>query len=174
MRFLRSLTMTVGLIPALMATLPAAASAQWPVESWPPDSGSTVRILSAVLGDQSQKGTVVSAKADTLVFRPAGQLTPFPLATNNIVKLELMRGSHQRKAKGALIGFLVGAAGGAALAAATYKPTPCEFICIIDPGRGQTTFLGGTLGALGGALLGALLGTVMPAETWVPVVIPHR
>jgi len=163
--------MTVGLIPALAAT--QSSSAQWPVTNWPLDSGSKVRILSAVLGDQFQKGTVISTKADSVVFRPASQLTPFSIATNNIVKLELARGSHQRKAKGALIGFLVGAAGGAALAAATYKRTPCSWVCIFDFSRGQTAFLGGTLGALGGTLVGTLLGAAMPAETWVPVAIPH-
>ena len=171
MRFFRSLTMTVGLIPVLAAT--QSSSAQWPVTNWPLDSGSKVRILSAVLGDQFQKGTVISTKADTVVFRPASQLTPFSVATNNIVKLELARGSHQRKAKGALISFLVGAAGGAALAAATYKPTPCTYFCIFDFSRGQTAVLGGTLGGLAGTLVGTLLGAVMTSEMWVPVAIPH-
>jgi hypothetical protein len=158
----------------IAALIPTVASAQWSGTTWPLDPGSKVRILSAVLGDQFQKGTLVSTKADTVVFRPAGQLTSFTIATPNIVELDLARANHQRKAGGALIGFLVGAAGGAALAAATYKPTPCSWFCFVNMGRGQTAVLGGTLGGLGGALVGALLGATVPAETWVPVSIPHR
>jgi len=165
MRMLRSCVIVVGLVPGL------AAAQNAPAAEWPLDSGSKVRILSAVLGDRFQSGTLISTRADTLLFRPAGGLTPFTITTPNIVKLEVARGHHQKKAKGALIGLLVGAAGGAASAAASYRP--CNDFCILDFGRGGTAAIGGALGGISGALIGTLVGALVGADTWVPVAVPR-
>ncbi len=159
---------------SIVVLIPTFAAAQARVPTWPLDSGSRIRVLSAVFGDQSQIGTLISTRADTVLFRPAANLTPFAVTTSNIVKLDVARGRHQQKAKGALIGFLVGAAGGAALAAATTKPPDCSNGCTIgDLTRGQTAVIGGALGAIGGTLVGTLIGALLGADTWVPVAVPH-
>ena len=156
------------LLPILFL-IPAIASAQWPA-SWPLDSGSKVRILSPVVGDQFQIGTLISTRADTVLFRPAGNLTPFTVTTSHIVKLDVARGSHQQKAKGALIGLLAGAAGGALFGIAAY-PNPCTDFCFLN--RGETAAIMGGLGGVAGALIGALVGGFVLADTWVPVAVPH-
>jgi len=167
MRMLRNCIMVVGLFPGL------AAAQNVPAGEWPLDSGSRVRILSAALGDRFQTGTLVSTRVDTVMFRLAGSSAPFTITTPNIVKLEVARGRHQQKAKGALIGLLFGAAGGALMASATYKRTDCSNFCFFETTRGEDAAIGGALGGIAGALIGTLVGGLIGTDTWVPVAVPH-
>ena len=157
--------------------LPGMIGAQTPSPEWPIATGSRVRILSPVLGDQRQTGIVAASTTDTLVFRPAARdANPIAIATPNIARIEVASGTHSRKAKGALVGFLVGAGAGALIGAAAYKkPKPCAGFCIspFEDSRGVDAAAGGILGGIVGAIAGAIIGS-RPTESWVPVAVPRR
>jgi hypothetical protein len=169
MRIVRVL-IVASLSTPLLASAQTAAIMEWPIAV-----GSHVRIESPVLGSGLQKGSVAASTADTLLFQPKAEVSPIPIATPNIVKLEVARGQHTHKARSALVGFLIGAGAGAVLGAATYKKPEChEIVCDILP---DTRSFDATLGAvlLGGA--GAIVGAVIgahPTDTWVPVAVPRR
>ncbi|GAC1454303.1 MAG: hypothetical protein PVSMB1_03310 [Gemmatimonadaceae bacterium] len=103
MRLVRILCSAAILAP----TLSAAQTTLIP--EWPIAAGSRVRILSPVLGDQKETGSVVSATPDTLVFRPAKQSTATAIGTPNIVGIKVARGTHSQRLKGAPAGLLAGA-----------------------------------------------------------------
>jgi len=167
MRFNQILSAAALLIPALSA-------AQTPDPVWPIAAGSRVRIVSPILGDQRQTGFVAASTADTLVFRPAARdASPIAIATPNIARIEVASGTHSRKAKGSLVGFLIGAGAGALIGAATYKkPKPCGF-CFIEDSRGFDAALGGVLGGIVGVITGTVVGS-RQTDSWVPVAVPRR
>lgn len=142
-----------------------------PVSAWPIDSGTRVRIVSRLVGARPATGRVVSTNLDTLVFRRDKRSTPMAVPTPTITKLEVARGTHTTKAKSSLVGFFLGAATGAAIGAATYRPS-CNGFCF-DLGPGAVAAFGGVVGGAGGAILGALIGR-RQSDTWVPVTMPGR
>ena len=161
----------IAMLQAVSLVVPVLSAAQSAVTpDWPPASGSRARILSPVLGDKKQSGTIVSATPDTLFFRQSAQSPAQSLSTSQIASIEIARGTHTRGRKGALIGFLLGAGVGAATAAATYEP--CECIAL-DFGRGGSAAFGGFLGGILGAGIGALVG-MRHTDTWVPLEVPRR
>lgn len=137
---------------------------------WPLAPGSRVRILSPVLGKSHATGSVVSATADTLVFRAAGDSTSTAIYTPHIVNIAVARGTHDNKAKGGFTGFLAGALLGAAIGAAALQPS-CTNCLDFSAGAGALAF--GAMGGIGGALIGAHLGRHQ-TDTWVPVAVPAR
>jgi hypothetical protein len=158
-----------SLMTPVLATAQMAPSPQWPVAA-----GSVVRIESSVLGSGLQNGTVTAATYDTLVFQPKAEVAPIPIATPNIVKLEIASGKQTHKARGALVGFLIGAGAGAVLGAATYKKADCSECLYFVP---DSRSFDATLGALLIGSVGAVVGTLMgahPSDTWVPVAVPRR
>jgi hypothetical protein len=164
------------MVYAAVLVVPALSAAQvTPTTDWPLTPGLRVRVLSAVLGDQPQTGSVVSATSDTLVFLPAKQAVSTPLSTPNIARIEVARGTHSRKLRGALWGLFAGAGAGAILAAATYKPPNCNpnAWCFEILGQGGETALGGALGGLVGIIAGTIVGA-RETDTWVPVAVPAR
>lgn len=156
--------------PSAMASAQAAQVSDWPIAA-----GSRVRIVSPILGSERQTGTVVMATPDSLIFRRAKQSTTTAISTPNIVKLEVAQGTHRHVAKGALIGFGVGAVVGGILGYATHS-SGCKSSggCIaIDFGPGGDAALaGGILGVLG-LVVGGIAGTYQ-TDTWVPVAVPPR
>jgi hypothetical protein len=166
----------VQILSAAGLMIPGFAAAQAPRAEWPIAPGSRVRIVSAVFGDQRQTGIVAASTTDTLVFRPAARdASPIAIAIPNIAKIEVASGTHTRKAKGALVGLLIGAGAGAIIGAATYKkPKPCGcFFDFSEDSRGFETALGAFLVGTVGAIAGAVVGS-HPTESWVPVAIPRR
>jgi hypothetical protein len=155
---------------ALVAPTVSGAQAG-PILDWPIVPGSRVRILSPVLGDQKETGSVVSATSDTLVFRPVKLSTAFPIATPNIVGIEVARGTHSRKLKGALLGLMAGAGAGAIVGYASYKRPDCSSFCI-DFGPGLAAAIAGGLGGILGTVAGTIVGA-RQTDTWVPVAVPH-
>jgi hypothetical protein len=115
-----------------------------------------------------QVGTVVKARSDTLQFRPWRGTTSTAVGLTDISRLDLYQGTHGRKAKGALIGFLVGGGIAAGVAAASWKPTAS-----FDFGRGGDAALAGFAGGLAGGLVGFLVGA-HETDTWIPVRLPNR
>lgn len=167
MRFIRILCSAALVAPTLSAAQTPA------IRDWPIASGSRVRILSPSLGGQKQTGSVLSATSDTLVFLPAKQTTSTSISTPNIVRIEVARGTHTSKLKGALLGFVIGAGAGSAIGSATYKPPKCVDFCFDMFGRGGNIVGGGVLGGFFGTIAGTIVGA-RQADTWVPVAVPRQ
>jgi len=141
--------------------------------AWPIAAGSRVRVVSSALGGSPQKGSVVAASADTLVFRSAADDIAVSIPTTNILKLQVAQGTHTRKARGAFYGLLIGVGTGAIVGAAAYKKSDCSEICIFPDSR---AFDGAVVGTLFG-IVGTIVGTIVGAhavDTWVPVSLPGR
>ena len=155
---------------------PTLSVAQSPlIPTWPVTAGSRVRISSPVLGDKLQVGSVLSATSDTLVFLAAKQSTSTAIGTPNIVGMDVARGTHTSKAKGAILGFVLGAGSGAALGVMTYKRPKCgpDVWCFDMFGEGGQAAVGAIFGAVSGTLAGLIIGS-RPTENWVPVAVPGR
>jgi hypothetical protein len=142
------------------------------IVAWPIDSGSVVRVSGSTLGSEVRRGTLVATTPDSLVIVPKDQ-TAFSVHTATISKLEVMRGTHTAKAKYALVGLLIGAAGGAALGASTYSDSCGQAEFCLDFGRGFAAASGAVLLGAVGALIGTINGA-SPKETWIPVLVPSR
>jgi hypothetical protein len=168
MRFNRILSAAALMVPGIVG-------AQAPSPEWPIAPGSRVRLVSPVFGDQRQTGIVASSTTDTLVFRAAARdATPIAIATPNIARIEVATGTHSRKAKGALVGLLIGAGAGALIGAATYKkPKPCGCLFAFEDTRGSDAAIAGFLGGIVGAITGAIIGS-RQTDSWVPVAVPRR
>lgn len=154
----------VGLIGTAVAGF-----AQTPTStSWPPPAGTRARIVSPVFGGEKEIGTIESVTDDAVQFRAEG-VSSVSLKPSQITMIEVSSGTHTAKAKWAAIGFIAGAAAGAAIGSATYTPCRDSFACIGDIG-GRKGSIG--FGALVGALTGGIAGTLWGArrhETWTPV-----
>ena len=167
---------SIQMVFAIAVAVPGLAIAQSaPGADWPVASGSRIRILSPVLGEKMQTATAVSASTDTLVFLLPRHSAGQALTTAAITKMDVSTGTRSHKAKGAMIGFAVGAAAGAILGYATYKRPRCQsqsFGCIqIDFGPGGDAAFAAGLGGVLGLLVGTIAGT-HKTDTWVPVRMP--
>lgn len=143
------------------------------------DTGSRVRISAPVFGPNKQVGTAASLTRDSLGLRQGPSTASRLVATSDITALEVSRGSHTRKAKGALWGLLIGAGSGAVLGYALYQPPKCDtmaFGCLnlIGPdSKGSNAEWSG----VGGGILGLLVGTLVgmgSTESWAPGVLGTR
>jgi hypothetical protein len=143
------------------------------------DTGSRVRIAAPVFGPKKQVGTVVSLTRDTLGLRQGANTASLLVATSDITALEVSRGRHTRKAKGALWGLLIGAGSGAILGYTMYKPPECTnqgFGCIVFIGpdsKSSNAVWSGVAGGILGLLVGTLVGQ-SSTETWVPGTVGAR
>jgi len=143
------------------------------------DTGSRVRVAAPVFGPEKQVGTVVSLTRDTLGLRQGASTASRFVATSDITELEVSRGSHTRKAKGALWGLLIGAGSGAVLGYALYQAPKCDtmaFGClnIIGPdSKGSNAVWSGVAGGILGLVVGTLFG-MSATESWAPGVVGTR
>lgn len=168
---------TLALVAIWMVLLVKPLAAQdSPAVAWRIDSGSKVRVLSTSLGPGFRTGILESATTDFVRIRPQ-TAEPVTLATQDIKRIDVSRGTYTRKAAGALLGLTLGALGGAVLAGATYSPPRCDRNidgwCWEFFDRGTTAMLGGALGGLLGTVAGLIIGA-SPRDNWVPVTIPAR
>jgi hypothetical protein len=163
------------LLLLVVCALPGTAAGAQSMQgvAWPVAAGSRVRVVSPAVGDREQTGRVVLATADSLVFEPAANDIAFRIPTSSILKLQVSQGTHTRRAKGALYGFLIGAGTGAILGAAAYKKSDCSEICIFPDSRGFDAAVVGTALGLVGTVVGAIAGS-HAVDTWVPVALPGR
>jgi hypothetical protein len=159
---------TVHIFLALCLVPTGIATAQSTSARWPLDSGSRVRIQAPIFSDKAQVGTVVKAQGDTLQFRPWRETASTAVGLRDITRLDVYQGTHGRKTKGTLIGFLLVGGIAAGAAAAAWKPTAS-----FDFGRGGDAALAGFAGGLAGGLVGFLVGA-HETDTWAPVKLPNR
>jgi hypothetical protein len=139
------------------------------------DAGSRVRIAAPVFGGKKRVATVVSVTSDSLVLRQSASTNYQSVAKSDITGLEVSRGTHTRKGKGALLGLLIGAGTGAIVGYASYRKPTCEgFSCIGNiygpNSRGGTAALGAGVGGFLGAAVGTLLG-MSATDSWVPATV---
>lgn len=143
------------------------------------DTGSRVRIVAPVFGPKKQLGTVSSLTRDTLVLRHGSGMALQSVAMSDITALEVSSGKHTNKAKGALWGLLVGAAGGGILGYTLYKEPSCQsqgggcFILIGPDSKGTNAVFSAVVGGVFGLLAGTLIG-MRASETWVPGTVGAR
>jgi hypothetical protein len=145
------------------------------------DVGSRVRIAAPVFGTKAkQVGTVVSVEPDTVGLRFAATSATRSIAASDITSLEVARGTHTRKAKGAFWGLLIGAGSAALLGYALYEEPTCDsqqlFGCfdIFGPDSPGTN---AAFSAVGGGIVGALIGTLFgmrATDSWVPGILATR
>jgi uncharacterized protein YcfJ len=168
---------------AKLLTTPEAGLAQMATpEDASVNVGSRVRVAAPVFGTKAkQVGTVVSMAPDTVVLRLGPTIPTRSLAISDITSVEVARGTHTRKAQGALWGTLLGAGAGGILGYALYEEPRCSndtfFGCInltIGPtSKGSNATVSAVAGGLVGALVGTLVGN-RKTDTWVPVTIAGR
>jgi hypothetical protein len=161
----------IPMLCAIALATPLAVTAQAVNSSWPLASGSRVRILSPVLGDKKEQGTVVSVNSESILFRPKSAEASQSLGVNAITQLDVARGTHSSKLKGATWGFAIAGVAAAAIAAATWKEPKDCFMCM-DFGRSGDAAFAGAFGGIVGGVVGLLVGA-RQTETWVPVEIPR-
>lgn len=145
------------------------------------DTGSRVRIAAPVFGSKKQVGTVVSLTRDTLVLRQGASTASRSVATLDITTLEVSRGTHTRKAKGALWGLLIGAGTGAVLGYVFYQEPKCQaqefgchdFFTVGPDSKGSNAAFSAVGGGIAGALIGTLVG-MRATDTWVPATVGTR
>jgi len=140
---------------------------------WPVQAGARVRVVSSRIGSDPVAGSAVAATADTLVFRPSAESVDFSIPTETILKLQVAEGTHTRKAKGMLAGFLIGAGTGAILGAASYKKDACAELCLFPDSRAFDATIGGAFVGIVGSVVGLIVGA-HAVDTWVPVALPGR
>jgi hypothetical protein len=140
---------------ALIA-LPATALSQGVrIDPLSLQSGARARILAPTAGSKYELITVGSASPDSLRYNLYPSLATRSLAWQQISKMDASMGRHTNGARGAGIGFLVGAIGGAILG-----------------GRSRAVF-GGIAGGTLGGLVGAVVGFGQQTENWIPVALPR-
>ena len=157
----------------LLSLVAVDAGAQTRSVAWPVQAGARVRIVSSRIGSDPVTGSAVAATADTLVFRPAAEGVQFSIPTETILKLQVAEGTHTRKAKGMLAGFLIGAGTGAILGAAAYKKDACAELCLFPDSRAFDATIGGAFVGVVGSVVGLIVGA-RAVDTWVPVALPRR
>lgn len=115
-------------------------------------------------------GTLVRIDADSIAVRHLDQLVAVP--RQRVARLERHTGarSHGKSAlRGAGFGALSGFVGGAAIAAAAWKPcTAGDFFCTT---RSEDAVLGGVLLGGVGTIVGAAIGAAHGGDQWKPVAL---
>jgi len=161
---MKGLTHVLLTLSAISTVLPAQSNRG---SSWAPPIGSRVRLTSPVV-DGTQTGTLISADDDSVVIRLARFSNPLMVRTSSVTRMEVVRGTHTRRAKGALLGFLIAGGLTAAQVAATWDKEHTGFI---DFGRwGDAALVGGVIGVVG-AGVGFVAGTIA-TDSWQKVPVP--
>ena len=125
------------------------------------------------IGDRVRTGTLLSTSPDSMVIQEPKNVA-FSVATKDVLRLEVVRGQQTHKLKGTVIGFLSGAALGALLGAATYKPSKCPGATwCLDFGEEFNVAGGAVVGAGAGTLIGLMIGAA-PRDKWATVAVPSR
>jgi hypothetical protein len=132
-------------------------------------AGARVRLLTPEFGARKQTGTVVEARADTLLFTADHQSTRTLVPTASLTGLEVSRGMHSRVLAGAAIGFLAGAVVGGVIGYALVHEPPSD-----DGDYGPlAAAVGAVIVGSVGIGVGALVGS-RQTERWETVRLPIK
>jgi hypothetical protein len=155
-----------GYVLALLGILAVPAMAQTRDDA----SITDARVRITMASREQLTGTVVALRADTVVVRLSSTGSNRELARSEIAHIERSAGTRGYRLRGAALGFLVGAAAGAGIGAATAKePPPCTgSLCFNGLEESMNTLGGGLVGALVGTTAGVLIGG-RRREQWRPV-----
>ena len=142
--------------------LPDTVAAQYAVTP-----GARVRVVDASRAGPPLTGQLIRMAGDTVIISSAAA-TQTALVVTPEHRFEVSSGRHGRTLRGIGLGFLAGAAVGAALGLALYeKPdcTPNVFLCL-DVGPGASAAAGAVLVGVPGLLIGGIVGANFHHETW--------
>ncbi len=133
--------------------------------------GATVRIRAAG-AERPYEGRLVSLSRDSLVLALAGEGdSRVALPRESVARAWIATSQHRETLAGLGIGFLAGAAVGAALGALAYQPCTGDF-CILDFGRGGEAAMAGVLLGGVGLVLGGIAGYCTHGQNWEPALLP--
>ncbi len=148
------------LVAVLAATPLSTVNAQDSPQVKP---GDRVRVTAPYLGIRKQAGRFETRRGDTLVVAAPDSTMMFPVVF--VMRLEVSRGRKSAVGRGALIGFLVGAGGGAIAGAAALSEG-----CVDGDGcPALGALVGGAFFGLVGTGIGAVVGALSKAERWEEV-----
>jgi hypothetical protein len=132
--------------------------------------GSRVRVVASSLPGGVGVGKVIATDGDSLILERERSRGVARLARSDVSSIQVSGGHHRNAGRGAILGLLIGAGGGAVIGAMTW--TPCTGFCILEPDtRSASAALGaGVLGTLG-ALLGTVAGALNVSDEWHSVAL---
>jgi hypothetical protein len=145
---------SIGLATAvLLAAVPAAAQIV---------PGNRVRVHAA--GQRSLVGTLQSLDETALILNPHGSSDAVTIDRSRVQRVDISQ-RRGRKGRGGLIGFIGGAALGAALGAGIAADCSEEDFLCLYPREQRGAYMAGSAVALG--VVGAVIGAaVSPGEKW--------
>jgi hypothetical protein len=155
------LTLATAFVLIILPTATKGQSAR--IDALSLQAGVHARIFGPTSYPNYEIITVTSVSQDSLRYSLDPSLATKSLAWQQISKMDASAGSHNNAWRGAGIGLLVGAIGGAMLGS---NAPGNEF-------RGIERILQGLLGGAVGGLGGAALGSAWRSENWVPVTLPR-
>ena len=148
----------------MLLVLPASLSAQRP----PVFAGARIRVSAPGEGHRRLIGIVSGYDSETIAIKPDHERESITLPLTSVTELHRTYGRRSHVREGALVGFLVGGAGGAAIGAATYEECESDgfmsFNCLFAPAsEAQAALFGSLIGGLIGFGFGAA-GTLLEME----------
>lgn len=132
--------------------------------------GSRVRVVALSLPGVVEVGKVIATDPDSLIVERERSRGVARLARTDVSSVEVSAGHHRNAGRGAILGLLIGAGGGAVLGAMTWEP--CTGFCFLEPDtRSASAALGaGVFGTLG-ALIGTVAGALNVSDEWQSVTV---
>ncbi|UCD23432.1 MAG: hypothetical protein JSW51_10325 [Gemmatimonadota bacterium] len=127
------------------------------------------------------EGRLEAIRSDTLIVSTNGA-APERIPIEDIVRVEVRRGTKSHAREGLLIGALSGTLLGALYGAMTYEPCAPSgtgmlsgLECLMAPeSAGEAAVWGGMAGGLLGGAVGALIGLMVRTDKWLPASQLHR
>jgi hypothetical protein len=153
----------------LVCSVPDRATSQSArIDALSLQSGSRARILGPASDSRYTLITVVSTGPDSLRYSLFQKPDTESLPWQRVRQMDASLGRHQNFLRGAGIGFLAGAVGGALIGAVSatggWNNT--------NAGVGAAWW--GFFGGFYGIISGAVIGLAWRSESWMPVAIPSR
>ncbi len=134
--------------------------------------GARVRVIDLDRGNAvAYEGALSALRGDTVLLSAgsgAGGISAVALGGSR--SLEVAGPSHHHVGRRVLLGAGIGAAAGAVIGLATYRPcNSSEFMgCMLDFGPGGNAAGGAIIGVVSGTLVGLVVGLVATDRDWYP------
>ncbi len=149
---------TLPLVAALVLTPLTDGTAQ----DLPLQPGQRVRVTVPSLDVSKQETQFQRLSGDTLVFSSASY------ELSDVTRLEAWRGQRSVAGRGALFGFVGGAAVGAIIG---YSMGESEGFCVFACTAGQKAAWGAGIGGGAGTLSGLLIGALTKTDRWESIAV---